>query len=121
MTRPLSRKLSGIVLALAVAACAPTPERPPDQGDRFAFRTAHTPYSAAICIARNMRGRSGMSAEERTVGGSSTEVVVRAQGGEILAVARVDDDGTFSRASVLVTPAVRSDRAGFARQLMQGC
>jgi hypothetical protein len=33
----------------------------------------------------------------------------------------VDNDGTFSNASVLVTSAVRSDRDGFARQLMQGC
>ena len=118
----LARFCTGLALTLAVAGCAPTPERAPDQGDRFEFRTAHTPYTAAICIARNMRGRSGMSAEERTVGtSSSTEVIVRAQGGETLAVARVDDNGAIARASVLVTPAVRSDRAGFARQLMSGC
>ena len=121
MKYPRHRSFIGIAFVLAAAACAPTPERPADQGDRFTFRTAHTPYTAAICIARNMRGRSGMSAEERAVGGSSTEVIVRARGGEILAVARVDDDGTFSKSSVLVTPAVRSDRAGFARQLMNGC
>lgn len=106
---------------LLFAGCAPTPERPPDRGDRFTFRTAHTPYAAAICIARNARGRAETTAEERTVGSSSTEVIVRARGGEALAVARVDNDGTFSKASVLVTPAVRSDRDGFARQLMHGC
>lgn len=110
-----------MALPVLLAACAPTPERPPEQGDRFAFRTAHSPYAAAICIARNARGRSGTAAEERTVGDSSTEVVVRAQGGATLAVARIDNDGTFSKASVHVTPAVRADRAGFARQLMQGC
>ena len=109
------------LLGLLAAGCAPTPERPVDQGDRFTFRTAHTPYAAAICIARNARGRAGTRAEERTVGDSSTEVVVRASGGEALAVARVDNDGTFSKASVLVTQAVRAEREGFARQLMQGC
>ncbi len=109
------------LLALLFSGCAPTPERAPDQGDRFTFRTAHTPYSAAICIARNARGRAGTTAEERTVGDSSTEVIVRVRGGEALAVARVDNDGTFSNASVLVTAAVRSDREAFARQLMQGC
>lgn len=121
MKHPFLRNCSGFALVLAAVACAPTPERAPDQGERFAFRTAHTPYTAAICIARNMRGRSGMSAEERTVGGSSTEVIVRGRDGEILALARVDDDGTFAKSLVLVTPAVRSDRAGFARQLMKGC
>lgn len=109
------------LLALLFSGCAPTPERAPDQGDRFTFRTAHTPYSAAICIARNARGRAGTTAEERTVGESSTEVIVRVRGGEALAVARVDNDGTFSNASILVTAAVRSDREAFARQLMQGC
>ena len=109
------------LLALLAAGCAPTPERSADQGDRFTFRTAHSPYAAAICIARNARGGAGNTAQERTVGDSSTEVIVRARDGEALAVARVDNDGTFSNASVLVTSAVRSDRDGFARQLMQGC
>jgi hypothetical protein len=106
--------------ALLAAACAPAPERA-DPGDRFAMRTAHTPYAAAICIARNARGGAGRTAEERTVGESSTEVVVRAGNGETLAIARIDNEGTFSRASVLVTPAVRADREGFARRLMAGC
>jgi hypothetical protein len=112
--------LAGLAVVLA-AACAPTRERIPDEGERYSFRTAHTPYAAAICIARNARARAGSSAEERTVGASSTEVIVRAGSGQTLAVARVDNEGTFSRASILVTPQVRSDREGFARQLMQGC
>lgn len=111
---------AGALLALLAAACAPAPERA-DPGDRFAMRTALTPYAAAICIARNARQGAGAVAEERTVGESSTEVVVRAAQGETLAVARVDHEGTFSRASVLVTPAVRGDRERFAHRLMSGC
>lgn len=109
------------LLALLAAGCAPSPERPPDRGDRFTYRIAKSPYAAAICIARNARARAGQTAEERTAGESSTEVIVRGRGGETLATARVDNDGTFSNAAVLVTPAVRSDRQGFARQLMEGC
>ncbi len=108
------------LLALLAAACAPAPERP-DPGDRFTMRTALTPYAAAICIARNARGGAGTTAEERTVGKSSTEVVVRAGRGETLAVARIDHEGTFSSATIQVTPAVRADREGFARALMSGC
>lgn len=108
-------------LAALLAACAPTPERPPDQGDRFTYRIANSPYAAAICIGRNARARDGQTAEERTVGSSSTEVIVRSRSGEALAVARVDHDGTFSNVAVLVTPAVRAARETFARQLLQGC
>jgi len=115
------RSLFAFCLVLLAAGCAPTPERPADRGEQFTYRIANSPYAAAICIARNARARAGNTAEERTVGASSTEVIVRGRGGETLATARVDNDGTFSSAAVLVTPAVRADREGFARQLMQGC
>lgn len=119
--RSMRRTLVPIGVAALLAGCAPTPERPPDQGDRFTYRIANSPYAAAICIARNARARDGQTAEERTVGSSSTEVIVRSRGGEALAVARVDNDGTFSNVAVLVTPAVRAARESFARQLLQGC
>lgn len=106
---------------LLLAACAPAPERPPEEGSRFVFRTANSPYAAAICIARNARRTAGWTAEERTVGTSSTEVIVRSAEGEALAVARVDDNGTFSRTAVLVTPAAPSAREALARGLVADC
>jgi hypothetical protein len=109
------------LLGLLAAACAPAPQRPSGEEAPFAFRTARTPYAAAICIARNARADAELRAEERTVGRSSTEVLVRDRGGETLAVARVDNDGVFSRVALRVTAAARGDRAAFARRLMAGC
>jgi len=111
------------ILALAGAGCAQPPERPVDPGERFAFRTARTPYSAAICIGRNAKGHSGISAEERLLGESSMEVIVRTVGGAggTLAVAQVVREGVFASVSILVTRLISSDRAGFARSLMAGC
>lgn len=111
------------LLALALSGCAPTPERPVDPGERFAFRTARTPYSAAICIGRNAKGRPGVAAEERLLGETSMEVIVRSGGasGGTLAVAQVIRDGVFSSVSILVTSLIGAERGGFARALMAGC
>lgn len=116
-------RLQSLLLALALAGCAEAPERPADQGDRFAFRTAATPYSAAICIGRNAKGRPGVAGEERTLGASGMEVVVRSRSGSggTLAVAQILRDGIFSSVSILVTRLIGSDRAGFANALMAGC
>ena len=110
-------------LVLALSGCAPTPERPVDPGERFAFRTARTPYSAAICIARNAKGRPGVAAEERLLGETSMEVVVRSGGrsGATLAVAQIIREGVFSSVSILVTALIRAEREGFARALVAGC
>ncbi len=112
------------LLILGVAGCAAPPPAPPEvveEGERFTFRTARTPYAAAICIARNANGRSGnIAAEERLLGESSMEVVVRS-GRETLAVAQVHNDGVFSAVSIWVSRLVRADREGFARQLMADC
>jgi len=116
-------RLQGLLLAFALAGCAPVPERPPDQGERFTFRTASTPYSAAICIGRNAKGRSGVAGEERTLGASGMEVMVRSLSGSggTLAVAQIVRDGIFSSVSILVTRLIGTDRAGFASALMAGC
>lgn len=116
-------RLPALLLALALSGCAPTPERPVDPGERFAFRTARTPYSAAICIGRNAKGRPGVAAEERLLGETSMEVIVRSGGasGGTLAVAQVIRDGVFSSVSILVTSLIGAERGGFARALMAGC
>lgn len=117
------RLLLAPFLVAALSGCAPTPERPVDPGERFAFRSARTPYSAAICIARNAKERPGVAAEERLLGERSMEVVVRSgsASGGTLAVAQIVRDGVFSSVSILVTALVRAEREGFARALVAGC
>ena len=116
-------RLFALFLAFGAAGCVQPPERPVDREERFAFRTARTPYAAAICIGRNAKGRSGVTAEERLLGETSMEVVVRSgsRSGDTLAVAQVIRDGSFSNVSILVTKLVRADGDGFARALMAGC
>ena len=117
-------RLLASLLVVGMSGCAPTPpERPVDPGERFAFRTARTPYSAAICIGRNAKGHSGVAAEERLLGESSMEVIVRSGGasGGTLAVAQVIRDGVFSSVSILVTRLIGAGREGFARALMADC
>lgn len=114
---------AALLLSLALSGCVQPPERPADEGERFAFRSALTPYTAAICIGRNAKGRSGVAGEERTLGQSGMEVVVRSQSGSggTLAVAQILRDGIFSNVTVLVTKLIGADRGGFARALMAGC
>jgi hypothetical protein len=91
-----------------------------DSADRFAFQLARTPYSAAMCIGKNAKARPGTAAEERTLGESGMEVVVRSSG-STLAVAQVQRAGTFSDVSVLVGQSVSGDRSAYARSLVAGC
>src|SRR5262245_44139036 len=106
-------------LALALAGCA-APEQVADSGDQYAFRVARTPYSAARCITDNLKTRPGTKSEEKTLGDSGMEVVVRGSGG-IQAVAKILRDGTFSSVNVLVTRLISGDRNAFARSLVSGC
>ena len=114
VTRPVA-----LALVFALAACA-APEPVADSGEQYAFRVARTPYAAAICIGRNAKARPGTAGEERTLGESGMEVVVRGSGGT-LAVAKILRDGTFSNVNILVTRMIGSDRSGFARALVAGC
>ncbi len=110
-------------LMLGIAGCAQAPQERVE-GEQFTFKTARTPYTAAICIARNAKSRSGdIAAEERLLGESSMEVIVRSLGwtGGTLAVAQVHRDGVLSTVSIWVTNLIRADREGFARQLMTDC
>jgi hypothetical protein len=91
-----------------------------DSGERFAFQVARTPYSAAMCIGKNARARSGAFAEERLLGDSGMEVVVRGSGAT-LAVAQIQRAGTFSDVNVQVGKSVSGDRAAFARSLIADC
>ena len=116
-------------LLLSLPACVEVPpERPekPDEGTRFDFNIPRTPYTAAICIARNARNRlPNVAAEERLLGESSMEVVVRMLDNPegTLAVAQIHHDraGSTVSISILVTPLVPRDREAFARQLVAGC
>jgi hypothetical protein len=110
---------------LGLPGCTQTPEQAVDQGDRFSFTSALTPYSAAICISRNANARGGgVSGQERMLGEADMEVVVRdspGTGGNTLAVAQIRRGNPISSISVWVTPSVRGDRKGYAQQLMAGC
>lgn len=114
----------GALIVLGLGGCAQTPEQAIEQGDRFNFTSAHAPYSAAICIGRNAKARGGgVSAQERLLGESDMEVVVRdspGTRGDTLAVAQIRRGNPLSAITVSVNRSVR-DRQGFARQLMSGC
>ena len=116
--------LIGALVVLGLTGCAQTPEQAIDEGDRFNFTSAHAPYSAAICIGRNAKARGGgVSAEERLLGESDMEVVVRdspGTRGDTLAVAQIRRGNPLSTVTVAVNRSVR-DRQGFARQLLSGC
>ena len=122
MSKRRARVLRSIALLsiVTLAGCVEQPERPADPGEQYAFRMARTPYAAAICIGRNAKARPGAAAEERTLGESGMEVIVRASGA-VLAVAKILRDGTFSSVNILVTRLAGSDRSGFARALVAGC
>lgn len=117
--------LAGTLTLLVLAGCAQTPEQALDQGERFTYTSAHTPYSAAICIGRNAKARgSGTSAQERLLGESDMEVVVRdspGASGDTLAVAQIRRGNPLSTVTVSVSRSVRGDRRSFAQQLMSGC
>jgi hypothetical protein len=108
-----------VALTLALAGCA-AQEQVADAGDQYVFRVGRTPYSAARCIGENAKTRPGAKGEERTLGESGMEVIVRASGGT-LAVAKILRDGTFSSVNVLVTRLVGGDHAAYARSLVSGC
>jgi hypothetical protein len=121
------RKIAGLIGALVVlgiTGCAQTPAQAVDEGDRFNFTSANTPYPAAICIGRNAKARGdGVSAEERLLGEADMEVVVRdspGTRGETLAVAQIRRGSPMSAVTVSVNRSVR-ERQAFARQLMSGC
>lgn len=89
----------------------------------YTFETGRTPYSAAICIARNAKGLAGITAEERLQGDTAWEVVVRETSSnvKVLAVALIQLRGNGSLVSVRVTDAPHGNQASFARQLMSDC
>jgi hypothetical protein len=123
--RRLLKALTGsaVLPILLIAGCATSPEGLLDKGDRFDFDTLRTPYTAAICIARNANEMGGgIAGEERTLGDSSTEVVVRPSRGasDTIAIVQINYIGPHSKASVSVNPS-QSDRAAFAKRLMEGC
>ena len=113
-----------VLALLALAGCAQTPQEAIDQGDRFNFTSALTPYSAAICINRNANARGDVSGQERMLGEVDMEVVVRDSPetrGNTLAVAQIRRGNPISSVTVSVITSVRGDRQAFARQLMAGC
>ena len=122
MSKTRARVLRNIILlsVLTLAGCVERPERPVDAGEQFAFKVARTPYAAAICIGRNAKARPGAAAEERMLGESGMEVIVRSSDA-VLADVKILRDGTFSSVNIVVTKQAGSDRGGFARALVAGC
>ncbi len=117
------KKCYWLCALLAVGGCATSPEGVVQDGTKFEFDSAHTPYAASICIARNAKAMGGgIVGEERLLGESSTEVAVRPSAGsrDTLATAQIHRAGALSKATVFVGKGVR-DAQGFARRLMTGC
>jgi hypothetical protein len=119
-TRARVLRRSALLFMLMLAGCVEQPERRVDPGEQFGFKVARTPYAAAICIGRNAKTRPGAVAEERTLGESGMEVIVRSSDA-VLADAKILRDGTFSSVNIVVTRQAGSDRSGFARALVAGC
>jgi hypothetical protein len=113
----------GWLLILGIAGCAHSPGGKVDAAKPFGFESGRTPYSAAICIARNAKSIPDITAEERLLGDSSWEVVVRQSGwtAGTLAVAQAHNNGTGSIVSVHVTDLHRGDHQSFARRLLADC
>jgi starvation-inducible outer membrane lipoprotein len=106
-----------------VAGCATSPEGVVSDGAKFDYNSAHTPYAASICIARNAKAMGGgIVGEERLLGEASTEVAVRPSSGSrnTLATAQIHRDGALSKVSVFVGRGV-SDAKAFVSKLMAGC
>lgn len=114
--------IGAAVMMLVLGGCATSPEDVSQNGERFDYTTPLTPYAASICIARNARSYSaGSSGEERLLGKSSTEVVMRA-GGDTLATAQIHtSDSVMSKVTIWVSRSVRSDRQSIAKHLMIKC
>lgn len=101
--------------------CAPLPTA--EKAKPYTFESGRTPYSAAICIARNAKGMAGLTAEERLQGDVAWEVVVRQswRGAGALAVADIQPRGSGSTVSIRFT-SVRPDQPeSFALRLMADC
>lgn len=115
--------VSGWLLMFGIAGCAHSPGGKVDAAKAFSFESGRTPYSAAICIARNAKSLPDITAEERLLGDASWEVVVRRSGwtAGTLAVAQAHNNGIGSIVSVRVTDLQRGDHQSFARQLLADC
>jgi hypothetical protein len=108
------------LVLLASAGCVLAPPAPPAKP--FIYESGRTPYSVAICIARNAKRLPGVTAEERLLGESGWEVVVRETGaGDALAVAEAANRGRGSAVSLRVIQAPDRNPRAFAERLMADC
>jgi hypothetical protein len=113
----------GWMVILGSAGCVRVPEGKIDAARPFSFESGRTPYSAAICIARNAKRLQNITVEEKLLGDAAWEVVVRDAGraAGTLAVAEAHGNGTGSLVSIRVTALQRGDHESFARRLMADC
>ena len=109
------------LLVFAGAGCGQLPPSTPAKP--FTFESGRTPYAAAICIARNAKSLPNVTAEERLLGDSAWEVIVResTRSADTLAVAEAHDRGTGSAVALRVTSSQPGDPITFARRLMVDC
>ncbi|MGQ0525632.1 MAG: hypothetical protein ACT4P8_18455 [Betaproteobacteria bacterium] len=107
-------------MALVGVGCAQAP--PVDKVRPYSFETGRTPYSAAICIARNAKSMPGITAEERLQGDAGWEVLVRETSGSAgLAVADIQPRGSGSVVTIRSASVPRGDARSFAQRLMSDC
>lgn len=107
-----------LLLVVLGAGCVQPPAVAPAR--TYTYESGRTPYSAAICIARNARKLANVAAEERLLGESAWEVVVRT-GTDTLAIAEVRNRGAGSVVSIRPTASPRGDPGAFAQSLMADC
>lgn len=109
------------LLALVGLGCAQAP--PADRARPYSFETGRTPYSAAICVARNAKSMPGVTAEERLQGDVAWEVLVRetSSGSAALAIADIQPRGSGAIVTIRSTSVQRGDARSFAQRLMSDC
>lgn len=114
------KRIIALIGLLACAGCVQPPAPPTPPAKPFLFESGRTPYSAAICIARNAAKLANIAAEERILGESAWEVVVRA-GTVTVAVAEAHNRGAGSLVTLRVARAYRGDPAALAQRLLSDC
>lgn len=112
------KRTGSLFFLVACVGCVQAPFTAPETS--FTFESARTPYSAAICIARNARSLTNVMVEERLLGDTGWEVIVY-NGSDTLAVGEARSRPTGSIVSLRVTPTQRGNPARFAQRLMSDC
>lgn len=111
-----------LVVAAGTTGCAYAPAERTEAERLFRFESGRTPYSAAICIARNARNHfPSLAAEERLLGAAGWEVVVAAPGRAPHAVAQVQANRIGSLITLRAAATAPGGQTNFAHRLVADC